>query len=153
MKVEKGNKIKIEYEGKFEDGTIFDSSEKHGQPLEFVAGVGQVVPGFDNAVIGMEKGEEKEVEIEPQEGYGERREELRKEIPRDMLPRDQEPKEGMILMMQSPEGHQFPAKISEVTGDKITVDLNHPLAGKKLIFKIKIVDIEQAQGEGIENRI
>ncbi|NCO10990.1 peptidylprolyl isomerase [Candidatus Pacearchaeota archaeon CG_4_9_14_0_2_um_filter_39_13] len=152
MKVKKGDKIKVSYEGRFEDGTVFDSSEKHGQPLEFIAGVGQVVPGFDKEVIGMEKGEEKEIVIEPKEGYGELNPDLRKAIPRDMLPKDQEPKEGMILMMQAPNGQQFPAKITKVDEKTITIDLNHPLAGKKLMFKIKMEDIDSGD-KGIESKV
>ena len=76
MKVEKGKKVKIEYEGKLDDGTVFDSSKKHGQPLEFEAGSGKVIKGFDNAVMGMEKGEEKEVKIKPDEAYGEKKDEF-----------------------------------------------------------------------------
>jgi len=144
MKVEKNKLVTIEYEGKFEDGEVFDSSEKHGKPLDFVTGIGMVVPGFDNAVIGMEKGEEKEVTIEPKDGYGEYNEELKKDIPRDLLPKGQEPKAGMMLGMQTPDGRQIPAMIKEVTGDKIVIDVNHPLAGKKLFFKIKVVDIKDA---------
>jgi peptidylprolyl isomerase len=144
MKVEKNKLVTIEYEGKFEDGEVFDSSEKHGKPLDFVTGVGMVVPGFDNAVIGMEKGEEKEVTIEPKDGYGEYNEELKKDIPRNMLPPDQEPKKGMMLGMQTPDGRQIPAMIKEVTKDKIIIDVNHPLAGKKLLFKIKVLEIKDA---------
>ncbi len=151
--IEKGDKIKVEYEGKFEDGNVFDSSEKHGQPLEFVAGTGQVVPGFDNAVLGMKEGEEKEITIEPKDGYGDYNKDLEREIPRDMLPKDQEPKPGMALMLGSPDGKQFPAVIKEVSKDKVKLDLNHPLAGKKLIFKMKIVNIEKQKGEGIESKI
>mgnify|MGYP000061845617 CR=1 FL=1 len=76
-KIVKGNKVKIEYTGTFEDGTVFDSSEKHGKPLEFEVGAGQVVPGFDQAVEGMEEGEEKEITIKPEEGYGEINPELK----------------------------------------------------------------------------
>ena len=141
MAIKKGKKVKIEYEGKLEDGTVFDSSEKHGQPLEFEVGSGQVIKGFDDAVSGMKKGEEKEFSIEPEEAYGKRNPDLEKEIPRKALPQDQEPKEGMMLMMGTPDGQRFPAKIIKVGKEKVTIDLNHPLAGKKLIFKIKVVDV------------
>jgi len=144
MKVEKNKLVTVEYEGKFEDGKIFDSSEKHGQPLEFVAGVGMVVPGFDSAVIGMEKDQEKEFTLKPEEAYGEYNKDLKKDIPREMLPKDQEPKKGMMLAMQTPDGRQIPAVIQEVTDKNITIDLNHPLAGKKLTFKIKVIDIKKA---------
>jgi len=139
MTVKKGDKIKIEYTGTLEDGTVFDSSEKHGQPLEFEVGSGMVIPGFDNAVMGMEKDEEKEVTIQPADAYGEPNPQLVKDIPKDQLP--PEAKEGAMLMMQLPNGAKMPAKITKMTEENATLDLNHPLAGKVLKFKIKVVDI------------
>ena len=140
MAIEKGNKIKVEYEGKFEDGTVFDSS-KGKEPLAFEAGAGKVIKGFDDAVIGMKTGEEKEFSIEPKDAYGEVKPELKQEIPRSNLPKDQEPKVGMVLMLSAPNGQQMPSQIVEVNDEKVVIDINHPLAGKKLIFNIKIVEI------------
>ena len=142
MKVEEGSKIKVEYEGKFEDGTVFDSSEKHGKPLEFEAGAGMVVPGFDNAVIGMAVGEEKEIKIEPKDAYGEIKSEAFRKVPRDQLPAEAEVKAGMMMGVQLPNGQQMPVKVSEVDDKEITLDLNHPLAGKVLLFKIKVVEVK-----------
>ena len=150
MKVEKGNKVKVEYEGKFDDGSVFDSSKTHGKPLEFIAGEGHVVPGFDNAIVGMEKDEEKEITIKPEEGYGPINAELSKEVPRDQLPKDQEPKMGMMLAVGLPNGQQVPATITKVSDDKITIDLNHPLAGKTLHFKIKVIDIVEVSEEDLK---
>ena len=145
MAVEKGNKVKILYTGTLEDGTVFDSSENHNnEPLEFEVGAGMVIPGFDNAVMGMEKDEEKEVKIEPKEAYGEHNPELVREFPKAQMPQPPEGKEleeGMILGMQTPEGQQMPVRVSKVTEDKVTLDLNPPLAGKILNFKIKVVEI------------
>ena len=145
MIVEKNNKVSVEYEGKLEDGTVFDSSSRDGEskPLEFAAGTGQVIPGFDNAILGMKVGEEKEFSIEAKDAYGEHREELKQEVPRDKLPAEPEPKEGMALIVSSPEGHQMPVKILEVREKEVVIDLNHPLSGKKLIFKIKVLNIEK----------
>ena len=144
MAIEKGNKVKILYTGTLEDGTVFDSSENHNnEPLEFEVGSGMVIPGFDNAVMGMEKDEEKEVKIEPKDAYGEHNPELVKEFPKEQMPKLPEGKElvaGMILGMQTPEGQQMPVRVSKVTEDKVELDLNPPLAGKILNFKIKIVD-------------
>src|SRR3989344_1485040 len=140
MPVEKGNKVKVEYKGTLDDGTVFDASERHGKPLEFEAGSGQVIKGFDEAVIGMEIGEEKEIKLQPEEAYGPENEDLKKKIPRENLPKDQEPKKNMLLMVGLPDGRQIPAKIIEVTDNEVTIDLNHPLAGKVLNFKIKVVD-------------
>ena len=149
MKVKKGDTVTVEYEGKFEDGQVFDSSNKGGEvhPLSFEAGAGQVVKGFDNAIIGMEKDEEKEFTLKPEEAYGDRKPELEQAIPRDKLPQDQEPKEGMMLMVGTPDGRQMPVKITKVDKDNVTIDLNHPLAGKTLVFKLKVVEIKSSEGK------
>ena len=140
MAVEKGNKIKVDYEGKFEDGTVFDASEKHGEPLEFTAGEGMVVSGFDKAVIGMNVGEEKEVTLQPEEAYGPLNPEAIQKVPKDKFPA--EAKEGMMIGIPLPNGQQIPAKIEKIGETEVTLDMNHPMAGKVLIFKIKIVSIE-----------
>lgn len=138
MAIKKGDKVKIEYTGKLDDGSVFDSSEGK-DPIEFEVGGGHVIKGFDDAVVGMEKGQEKEVKIKTADAYGERNDELIKKIPRSQLPKDQEPKPGMMLGIQTPQG-QIPAKITSVDKENITIDINHPLAGKDLNFKIKVVD-------------
>ncbi len=141
MVVEDGNKVKLEYKGTLDDGTVFDSSEAHGEPLEFEMGAGQVIPGFEDAVKGMEKGEEKTFKLKPDEAYGDHNPELIKVVPRDQMPADQEPEAGMMLIMELPNGAKLPAVITEVTDESVTIDLNHPLAGKILTFEIKIVDV------------
>jgi len=139
--VEKGDKVKVEYTGKLKDGTVFDSSEKQGAPLEFEVGSGQVIKGFDQAIVGMKKDEEKKITIQPEDAYGQRNPELIKEIPRQTFPQDQEIKPGMVFMMKIQDGRQFPAIISEVKDNTVTIDLNPPLAGKTLIFNIKLLEI------------
>jgi peptidylprolyl isomerase len=143
MEVKKGNKVKVEYEGKLEDGTVFDASSKHGKPLEFEAGSGKVIPGFDNALVGMKKGEEKEITIKPEEGYGKPNPEMVKKVPKEQFPKDKEIKPGMMLALGLPTGQQIPAKITEVGDKEVTLDMNHPLAGKTLKFKIKVIDISE----------
>nr|MDO8081062.1 peptidylprolyl isomerase [Candidatus Freyarchaeota archaeon] len=138
MPVMKGNKVKVEYIGSLDDGTIFDSSEGK-EPLEFEAGSGRVIKALDQAVLGMEKGEEKEIKIEPKDAFGYRVPDLVKKIPRDKLPEEAE--EGMMLRFVTPEGIQIPGQIIEVTDEEATIDFNHPLAGLELNFKIKIADI------------
>ena len=140
MAIKQGDTIKVDYTGTLEDGKVFDTS-KGKQPLEFEVGAGKIIPGFDKAVIGMEKGQEKDISIKPEDAYGEPKDEFKKEIPKSALPQGQEPKVGMGLMMNTPQGQQFPARIIKVTDENITIDLNHPLAGKTLNFKIKIADI------------
>lgn len=137
MTVKKGDKIKVDYTGTFDDGTVFDASEKHGQPLEFETGSGQVIKGFDDAVLGMKEGQEKKIVIPPAEAYGKLKAELRKKVPRKQLPQDQEPKVGMILAVGLPNGQQFPARIVEVTKDDVTIDLNHPWRERPCISRSK----------------
>lgn len=144
VKIKNGNKIKVDYEGRLESGEVFDSSKHgdHSHPLEFGVGSGQVIMGFDEAVIGMKKGEEKEFSIEAKDAYGEINESLEREIPRGVLPEGQEPNAGMVLVIKSPDGREVPVKIKGVDDKNVIIDLNHPLAGKKLIFKIKILEIQ-----------
>lgn len=149
--IKKNDKVAVEYEGRFEDGEVFDTSqhEGHSHPLVFVAGAGEVIPGFDNAVIGMKLGEEKEVTIQPKEAYGEYDARLTQEVPKTefKLPRNQQPHVGMTLMMQSPHGDTIPVYVAAVGKDLVTLDLNHPLAGKTLIFKLKVVGINETVKE------
>ena len=139
-KAEKGKTVHIHYKGTFSDGKVFDSSEGR-DPLAFGLGAGQVIPGFEKAVEGMEVGEKKTVTIKSEDAYGPVRPEMSQEVPRDQLPKDQEPKVGMHLVMQTPEGMQVPARIAKVAEDKVTIDLNHPLAGKDLTFDIELVKV------------
>jgi peptidylprolyl isomerase len=138
--VKKGDKIKVDYVGKLDDGTEFDSSIKHGAPLEFEAGAGMVIPGFDNAVIGMKKGEKKTVKIPAKDAYGERRPELMRAVPRASLPADKNFQPGMVMVLGTPDGHKFPAVIAKVDEKELLLDLNHPLAGKALTFEITLVE-------------
>jgi FKBP-type peptidyl-prolyl cis-trans isomerase 2 len=141
MAAKNGDKVKIEYEGKLDDGSVFDSSESHGEPLEFEMGASQVIKGFENAVEGMEEGDEKDFKVEPSEAYGDHNPKLIKEVPKDMFPKDQEPKEGLVMVVGLPNGEEIPATIVGVADETISLDLNHPLAGKRLNFKIKLIGI------------
>jgi peptidylprolyl isomerase len=139
----KGDKVKVEYVGSLEDGTIFDSSEMHNEPLEFVVGAGQLIKGFDDAVVGMKIGEEKEIRLPPDEAYGAHNPEFVKDMPRGCFPQDQDIQPGMMFMVALQDGRQIPVRISQVSDDTITVDLNPPLAGKTLVFKIKLLEIAE----------
>lgn len=141
MTIKKGDKVKVEYTGTLDDGTVFDSSEKHGKPLEFEVGAGHVIKGLDESMIGMKKGEEKELTLKSSEAYGDPNPKLVRNVPRDKIPKEPEPKAGMMLIMQTQDGRKFPAMIKEVNDTEVTLDLNHPLAGKTLHFKIKVVEI------------
>jgi len=143
MKIKKGDFIAVDYTGTFEDGEVFDSSKhgEHSHPLEFIVGSGQVIKGFDDAVIGMEVGHSKKFTIAAKDAYGEHDPKMTKEVPRDALPKDQQPEVGMVLVVGGPGGEQFPVKISKVGANSVTLDFNHPLAGKTLIFDITVVRI------------
>jgi len=141
MAIKIGNKVKVEYTGSFENGEVFDSTEKHsGEALELVVGAGMLVPGFEKAVEGMSVGEEKEVTLTPEEAYGMPNAQAVQKVPKGNFP--DEAKVGMMIGVQTPMG-QIPALIKEIGETEVTLDMNHPLAGKTLIFKIKIVSFEE----------
>lgn len=133
-----GTKVKVHYTGTLDDGTVFDSSEGK-EPLEFTIGENQVIAGFESGIREMKLNEEKTISIKPEEAYGKRDERMVVSIPRDKLP--QEAEKGGKLILKGPQGQQLPAVITEVLEDVIRIDLNHPLAGKELNFKVKVVEI------------
>lgn len=145
-KVKSGDKVTVHYTGKLSDGTKFDSSEGRA-PLTFTNGAGQVIPGFEKAVEGMKVKDKKNFTIPSHEAYGPVIKELVLEIPRERLPPQPDPQVGMQLIMKGPQGQQIPAMITKVEQSKVTIDMNHPLAGKDLNFDIEIVGINM---EGTE---
>ncbi|MFH1173515.1 MAG: peptidylprolyl isomerase [archaeon] len=145
--VEKDHVVSVHYTGTLDDGTVFDSSDDR-EPLEFVAGNGMVIPGFDNAVIGMKQGEEKTFTIPSDKAYGQRREEMRISLPKEKLPNSDKLQKGKYIILSTPEGKQFQAKVDDLTDTEVVLDLNHPLAGKELNFKIKIVGIKEKSSCG-----
>ncbi len=140
LAVTKGKKVSMEYTLTVE-GKVVDSSEGKA-PLSFVQGTGQIISGLERQLEGLVVGDEKIVVVSPKEGYGEINPEAYREVPKTSLPPQMQPQVGMILQMSSPDGQRYPALVREVKADSIIVDFNHPLAGKVLNFKIKIVSIE-----------
>lgn len=142
--MKKGDNISVEYTGMLEDGTVFDTNvhNDHSHPLEFEVGSGQLIQGFDKGVIGMKLNEEKTIKIPANEAYGDPNPDMIKPFPRDKLPKDV--KEGSMLVMQASNGQQIPVKIAKLTEKEAMIDLNHPLAGKTLTFKIKVIGIKEA---------
>ena len=138
---EKGSVVQVEYTGKLTDGTVFDSSVGK-QPLEFTAGAGQMIPGFDNAVLGMKVGESKTVTIPAADAYGPSRADLITVIPRTQLPPDLTPEVGQQLQAIRQDGSTATYPITAVTNTTVTLDTNHPLAGKDLVFEIKLISIK-----------
>ena len=135
-----GDKLKVHYTGKLEDGTIFDSSVGR-EPLEFVLGNGSLIAGFEKAVTGLKAGETTTTKLSPEEGYGEPSKELFFEVPNANIPEDIQPQVGMQLSVSQPDGRQMPVTVTEVNAESITLDANHPLAGKTLIFEIEVLDV------------
>lgn len=135
-----GDTVKIHYTGTLDDGTQFDSSAGR-DPLEFEVGSGQVIPGFDKAVEGMGVGESRKVNITADDAYGPRHEQMVQEVPKTALPDGLEPVEGMTLQAQNQQGQAMQLTVTAVSEDTITVDGNHPLAGKALNFEIELVEI------------
>ncbi len=140
MKVTNGNKVKVHYTGTLDDGTKFDSSEGR-DPLEFEVGKGMVIKGFEDGVIDMEVGQEKEIHIKSEDAYGQRNEQLIHKVPRAQLGDKLKLEKGITLAMQAPDGKVLSATVADLTDDEVTLDMNHPLAGKNLNFKLKLVEI------------
>ena len=130
----------IHYTATLDDGSDGDSSAGR-DPLEFTVGSGQVIPGFDKAVEGMAVGDQKKVRIEAEDAYGEPSDQMIQEVPKTALPDDLEPKEGMGLQAKGQDGRVINLTVTEVSDETITVDGNHPLAGKPLNFDIELVSI------------
>lgn len=139
-KVQEGDEIRVHYTGKLEDGTVFDSS-RNREPLQFKVGSGMMIKGFDEAVKGMEIGESKTAEITSNEGYGERNDQMMVKITKDKFPENINPEVGQQLSMQGGQGQPIPVVVTDIEGEEVTLDANHPLAGKDLVFEIELVEI------------
>lgn len=140
-KAQEGDTVKVHYTGKLDDGSVFDTSENR-EPLEFTLGQGQLIPGFEKAVVGMEEGNKTTVTIPSDEAYGDRQSELEVQVSLEELPSEIEPKVGMQLQLkQNESGQAIPVQVTEVTDETVTLDANHPLAGKDLTFDIELVNI------------
>ena len=135
-----GDKVKVHYTGKLKDGDVFDSSEG-GEPLEFTIGEGQIIPGFEEAVLGMSTGDSKTIEIPADKAYGERIDDLVVQIDRKEMPPDLECEPGQKLRVGGSDGPAAVVTVLEVTEAVVTVDANHPLAGEDLTFDIQLVEI------------
>ena len=140
QQVQKGDTVSVHYHGTLKDGEIFDSSQGR-EPLQFTAGSGQVIKGFDDAVISMTIGEKKTVHIPVHEAYGERNDDMVMEYPKSDFPADMQPEVGMELQMGDDSGNVFPVLIVEVGDEMVMLDANHPLAGHDLIFDLELVSI------------
>jgi peptidylprolyl isomerase len=149
--VENGNFVSVTYTGTLPDGDVFDSCES-SSPLEFQTGASQLIKGFEDAVMGMALNEKKTFTIQPEDAYGLRNEDSVHEFPKSELPEGVDPKVGDTVAFSTPEGQQIPAQLVKMDDTTLTFDMNHPLAGETLTFKIEVVGISdtptQPQGCG-----
>jgi len=140
LQVTKGDLVQVHYTGKLSDGEEFDSSRGE-EPLKVEIGAGQLIQGFEDSLLGMSIGESKTVIIPPDQAYGLRHEEMVRAVTLDQLPDGLEVQEGMILESSDQQGHRVELRVTEIDGDKVVLDMNHPLAGETLTFDIEVVEI------------
>ena len=141
MTAKSGDTVRVHYTGTLDDGTTFDSSEGN-DPLEFTVGSGQVIPGFDSALEGLEIGESKKFTIPSAEAYGDHNAEATQVVPKEAF--EQEPVVGGVVELAAPDGRKLAAVIIEIVEENVTLDFNHPLAGKDLTFDIELVEVVEA---------
>ncbi len=142
-KPENGDVVRVHYTGRLTDGTEFDSSAGR-EPLQFEIGSGQIIEGLDRQIADMEEGAKQTVTIPAAEAYGERRPEQVQEIPRSAIPAEIEPTAGMQLQATTQSGQPVPIVVVDVSEETVTVDANHPLAGRDLVFDVELVEIIKA---------
>ena len=138
--VKTGDTVRLHYTGTLADGSVFDSSEGR-DPLEFEVGSGQIIPGLDKAIPGMSVGDKQTVLVACDEAYGKADPDARQAVPRDQIPAEIPVEVGTMLQMQTPDGRAMPVKVVELSGESVTLDANHPLAGQDLVFKIELLEI------------
>ncbi|MRU16661.1 peptidylprolyl isomerase [Roseovarius sp. A21] len=138
--VKSGDTVRIHYTGTLADGQTFDSSEGR-DPLEFTVGSGQIIPGLDAAIPGMTVGDKKTVEVPADDAYGQPDPNAQQAVPRAEIPDDIPLDLGTQLQVQTPQGQVMPVTVVDVTEEQVTLDANHPLAGKDLTFNIELVEI------------
>lgn len=140
MAAKQGDTVKVHYTGKLEDGTVFDTSRSR-HPLQFTIGKGQVIAGFEQAVAGMNIGESKTATIPVDQAYGARRDDMIVTVNRDQFPPDVNPNIGQRLELEQENNHSILVTVTNVSDSNITLDANHPLAGKALTFELELVGI------------
>lgn len=142
MKVQNDAYVALEYSLTLDSGEVVDQSEPD-EPLGFIVGAGMIVPGLENKLQGLEVGAAADIVVEAEDGYGPRDPELLHQVPRDNFPPDAEIETGMMFAAQGPFGVR-PVKVDSIAGDKVTIDFNHPLAGERLHFKVKVTEVREA---------
>ena len=141
QQAKRGDTVRVHYRGTLDDGTEFDSSEG-SEPIAFTIGGGQVIPGFESAIEGMATGEKKTERIEASNAYGDRREELVFTVGREQMPEGADVEVGDMLRVGFPDGSNAAVQVAALDEQSVTLDANHPLAGKDLIFELELVGID-----------
>jgi len=139
--IKNGDKVSLHYVGYFKDGTIFDSSKERNEPFEFVVGAGQVIPGFETNIIGMKEGEKKKFEINHKDAYGEYRDDLKFAIDKNTISEDIDYEIGTVLTLQNEQDETLYVTVVEINDNTVTLDANHPMAGKDLVFEVEILKV------------
>jgi FKBP-type peptidyl-prolyl cis-trans isomerase SlyD len=150
MKVGKGSIVSIEYQVHCGDGKVIDASEP-GSPFSYLHGEGQVVPGLERALEGLSAGDARQVVIAPEDGYGPHDPRGVQKVPRSAFAAEPAPEVGAAMVAQGPRGESLPFIVREVSAEGVTIDLNHPLAGKTLHFAVKVCDVRDATTEELEH--
>ena len=145
MQVGPGTIVTLDYTLRLDSGDVVDSSDGR-DPLVFHFGQGQVIPGLERKMTGMQNGDQKDIRVAPEEAYGPREPAAIQMIPLDRFPEDITPEAGMRLTIQGPRGHQMPFTIIAVSEEQATLDFNHPLAGESLNFCVTVRDVQSAEG-------
>ncbi|MEJ2306375.1 MAG: peptidylprolyl isomerase [candidate division WOR-3 bacterium] len=140
LKVKEGDKVKVQYTLTLDDDTVVEKTDE-ANPFEFTLESGNIIPGFEKAVIGMSPGESKSVKIPPKEAYGERRDDMVMKVNRKDLPEDLDPQVGQLLRLQSDKEEPFIVTVTGTSDSEVIMDANHPLAGKNLNFEIELIEI------------
>ena len=150
LTVADGLVVSLDYTLRLDDGQVIDTTTD-GDPLQFLQGGQQIIPGLEKALYGMAVGDEKDVELAPGEGYGDRNPDAVEVVPPDAFPADLELTEGMGLQLRDPSGREVLAYVAEIRPDGVVLDLNHPLAGETLFFAVKIANLRTATDEELDH--
>lgn len=145
-----GMVVSLDYTLRLDDGQVIDSTDNHAA-LEFLQGVGQIIPGLERELYGMTVGDEKEVKIAPEDGYGEKNPNAIQSVPRNIFPGDMELTPGQGLQLRDEQGNVFTAYVVNIEPEAVTLDLNHPLAGQTLHFEVKVAGLRQATPEELDH--
>lgn len=143
IRADQGDTVKVKYTGRLNDGTVFDASPED-RPLHFIIGRGEVIPGFEEAVAGMYQGGKKTVTVTPDKAYGPHREDLVEQVERSLLPDDVPLQVGRQLEVTPEKGEKFMVMVTGLDDENVTLDGNHPLAGRELTFEIELVEVKKA---------